>query len=459
MVTPSWDMFSGPRDQEVKQQESELRQEIPGEIQDQKKPEAKKPEWGEFLSPTTFQGDPDPTEDESFFETVKRNALSNTARFVERIAGGIGDIEKFAKDTLANLPKSGGYIGEAISSLIGQDRWEKIVRGAPGQQQKFPTSEMLKKGTELVSGDYTKPKTPKEASLHQNLLVTPVVANAVKEVVEGLGFGEEKAQMAKASVWLPMSLAFNVNAPRYASELMNRGRQGIPNTVQADVPRFLNRLDQIERSPLLISTDPRTALARQTINSLRNDLANGQTNAQSLMTMYDGVNAAKRNRGMFELNRTDQNFARRAIDQVRNAVRDEIKDAAHQYPNALQDWQNGVTAWSVIHRSNAISNWVQDLAKGPYSKLLSGPTAALFGVSAYGGIKSPLIAGTSAAVLPATYKTGQTLFRIWNDPNLARYYWSAISGAMGQNIPAFISNYEKLNNKLQSAKEKGKTKK
>jgi hypothetical protein len=483
MVTPQWGTFQKPNQMEVEEelgQQEELQQEIPGKIQDENKPEQEKPKWGNFSSPETYQGEVDPDAEEGMFDFITRVALDNTARFIEKFGGALGDTEKFAKDTLANIPSKGGYIADAISSLIGKERWERIVRGRPGAEQRFPTSKQIKGQSELILGRSTEPKSKQEKGLQelsgdigsvaggtamfggipsiQNLLTIPAAANAVKETVEWAGLGEDTAQKAKAAVWLPLTLAGNVNGPQYASQLMNAGRKGIPSTVQMDVPRFSQALDSVEKT--LLTADPRTALARQTISGLRNDLAMGQTNAQSAMTMYDAVNAAKRNRGMFELGKSDQAFAKKSIDQVRNVVRDEIKQIGAPYPEALKSWQDGVTAWSVIHKSNSITNYVKDVAQGPYAKILTGPAAALFGVGSFGGFKSPLVAGAASASIPSLYKTGQILYRASQDPRLAKYYWGAISAASAENTPAFISNYEKLNNELQksvSAKEKHKS--
>ncbi len=279
-------------------------------------------------------------------------------------------------------------------------------------------------------------------------LLIPAAANAVKETVEGLGFGEEKAAMAKAAVWMPLMLAYSVNGNQYASNLMNRGREGLPQTLRMDVPRFTNRLDAVERN--LLSADPRTALARQTLSALRADVASGQTNSQSLLTMYDAVNAAKRNRGLFELPRADRAFAIRSIDQVRHAVRDELMEVGRAHPEALQNWQNGVTAWAVVHQSNSVKNYVQSLASGPYAKALTGPAAALFGVGSMGATANPQATAAIGAGAGALYKTGQVLYRMWNDPNLARYYWGAVTAAGAESAPAFISNYNKLNEGLES---------
>ena len=132
-------------------------------------------------------------------------------------------------------------------------------------------------------------------------------------------------------------------------------------------------------------------------------------------------------------------------------MRDQINTLGQSNPQALRDWQNGVQAWATIHRSNAITNYIEDVAKGPYAKILTGPAAALFGSGSYGAISHPLIAGTSAALAGGGYKTGQILYRMWNDPTLMRYYWNAINGAMERNLPVFLNNYSKLNKKLKES--------
>jgi len=58
-----------------------------------------------------------------------RNISALTSRVEEPVLGRYGNIEKFSKDVLSNLPQTGGVIGWALSELIGQDRWERMVRG------------------------------------------------------------------------------------------------------------------------------------------------------------------------------------------------------------------------------------------------------------------------------------------------------------------------------------------
>lgn len=480
MVAPDWNSFQRPQQQQnnvqignqIEQNLShEDQQEIHGQVVDEMKPEGKQPQWGDFLSPMTFQGNVDPTADKDLMDYSLRNATANASRIGEQVAGKLGNTERFAKDILSNYPLAGGPISWAISELMGPETWQKYIKA---DEQMLPTSENLEEFSHKITGGYTKPKTPGEAKFqefskdvgslighktpmtHRNPLVqkainkvlVPAAANVTKNVVEDLGFGKDKANMIKQAVWIPMSLLSNVNAPKYASELMNKGRNGLPANLSADTQRFTHRLDQIEAT--LSNADPRTALARSTLNNLRKDIANGQLDSRSMMNAYDGVNAAKRDAGLFSMKKSDQKFARGAINRVLGAVRDEIVDMGVNHPEAISNWQNGLGAWSAIHESNAISNYVESLAKGPYAKVLTGPALALFGGSGYGLAQLPAFASLGGtAATSGLYQSGKVINRMWNSPVLAKYYWNAIGAAMNENAQAFITNYNKLNKGLE----------
>ena len=474
MVAPSWGSFKKPNDNISKlerREDVELQKEIPGAVVDQEKPEGEKPQWGNFKSPTTYQGEPDPTADEDMFGYIARNAAQLGSRIGEQVLGARGNIEKFARDTLANVPESGGVIGWGISKLIGEDNWKKLIKGNKDQQV-FPTSQKLREVSEKVTGGYTKPKTKGEEKLSEfvedvgstlrgaragqtarqlttNHLLIPAAANVTKNVVKDLGFGDDKANLAKMAVWLPLSLANNINASRYASDLMNEGRNAFNPNLRTNGNHYQNQLNRV--SNRMLRGDPRSQLAQQQIAGIEDDIANGRLSMRDLMTRYDALNAAKRDRGLFELGRSDRGAAIRNINEVRDVVRDQIRNLGVANPRGLQAWENGVQAWATIHRSNAITNWVQNTAKGPYAKFLSGPAAALFGVGSFSAYKAPIIAGPASAAIPAAYKTGQTLYRMWNDPRLANYYWNAIGDVARDDLPAFLNNYHKLNKGLEKS--------
>lgn len=500
MVAPSWESFQRPNQQQVKpqqaarpssmmqqeedEQEKEYKQEVPGKIKDEKKPEAEKPQWGNFQSPTTYQGEPDPTADEGWLEYFLRGAARTTSRISEQALGAAGNVEKTIKDLIVNSPKyvAGPIIG-AIAEYMGQEKWENMLTaGAP--RQIYPTSSTLKEFSEKATGGFTSPKTKNEARVDEliedvsstlltrrptrslasvaNHLLIPAAANVTKGVVKELGFGEDKANLAKMAIWLPLSLANNVNGARHASDLMNRGRNGFNQNQNVNVVNYQNQIAQVERT--MLHADPRSALARAQIGGIEQDIANGRTTMRDLMTRYDALNAAKRDRGLFELGATDRAAAVRNINQVRDVLRDQITAMGQSNPQALRDWQNGVQAWATIHQSRSITNWIQDTAKGAYAKILSGPVAALFGLGSYGAAHEPLVALSISAGTAAAYKTGQILYRIWNNPVLANYYWNAIGAANAHNLPTFMNNYEKLNNELKksdsgSAQENSKRKK
>ena len=476
MVSPSWESFEkvNPNQQNqqmINSEEKEFDEELSGQLKDEKKPEGEKPQWGNFQSPSTYQGEPNPIEEEGILGYTIRNISANASRLGEQYFGRAGNLEKFGKNLLTNIPKSGGLIGWALSELLGPEKWETLVKGPEEQQQLLPTSENLKEISEKLTGGYTKPKTkgeekfqgftedvwstltgrtfrqPTVRNIGINNILIPAAANITKKIVEDTGFGTDKANLAKLAIWLPLSLAANISAPAFAANLMNQGRNGFNANLTANVPRYQGSITQAGRN--FLHGDPRSELAQQQLVGIERDIQQGKTTMRDLMNRYDAINAAKRNRGLFDLNREDRNAAIRNINQVRDVVRNEIETLGQANPQALQSWQNGVNAFSTIHRSNAISNWIESVASGPYAKMLSGPAASIFGISAISAYKGPLVGISTAATSAAAYKTGKTIYRMWNDENLARYYWQSLEAATEQNLPTFINNYNKLNKKLE----------
>lgn len=459
----SWDSFQSNAPKRTVEKPREL-QKSQAEIQSEKIAKGEN-SWSNWLSPSTYNPNQD---DESGIESLTRNILSTNARFLEGAAGKAGNLQKFISD----VPLSLGLFGKAIHSLVGDETWKKLIQGSGSEVSRgysLPTSEDFRKGTEALTGEFTKPKTQKEKTLQDvasdvgsmgrspaarstgnvlfNQVGIPSASNTVKHTIKELGFGDESSDIGKTAAWLVMSLAGNLNAPAFASQRMQQGRMGIPMHIQADVPRYINRVDNVGRG--FLQGDPRTALAQQQIAGIRDDVARGQIAVRDLMTRYDALNAASRDRGLFALNTTDRNFARRSINEVRNAVREEIQAAGAPFPQALENWNIGREAWATIHRSKQLTNFVENTLHGPYAKLLGTPIAALLGASGYGAYKAPFIGAGAGLAVPAAYKTSQVLYRTFTNSDLARYYWQAVHEAAVQNKDAFIKNMNAYNKKYE----------
>lgn len=449
----SWDQFQSPQPTQPQPEKQE------------EKPSTQKKEfsWGELQNTSTYQGKPDPTADESTFGYLLRNAISHTARAYEGSIGKYGNVEKLVRTAIAKAPSAFGLLGKSIYELVGKENWEKFFLGEKGDSHLLATPEDIRQLTEMGTGDYTKPKTKNEKRTQElsgdigslgggpsatvgrtlvNKLGIPAAANAAKGAVEELGFGEDKGNWTKMAAWLSLSLLNNVNGAAYAAGMMNQGRQGFGPNVSANVPRYEGSINRHARS--FLQGDPRSSLAQQQVAGIRDDIASGRTTMADLMNRYDAINAAKRDRGLFDLSKIDRASARRNIDQVKIAVKDEIEHLGRSNPQALQSWQDGIKAFSVIHRSNSFTNSVQEALTGPYAKLLSTPVAGLFGGSLYGAAKAPGMVIGGAAIAPALYKTAQVGFRVWNDPNLSFYYWNALNFLRQENHGAFIKNFVEL---------------
>lgn len=466
MVNPSqfsWEDFKS----NSPKQEAKTPQQIPAE---QPKNEFS---WGKFSSPSTYQGEPE--SEEGLLPMLARNFLGNVTRATEAQVGRFGDIEAFIRKGGSKLIKNaGGFLGKYLPELVGEEKFNEYLKLKPhskfnpsGRETMLPTSQELRERiTKPLTGEYLEPKNKPEkfvqevvsdvASLGRrpqagralyNYVGIPAAANAAKAATEELGFGEKEGGWVKGATWTALSLLNNVNAPRYAAELMNEGRNGFQN-VAAQTARYQTNIDRVARP--MLPGDSRSQLARDQIAAITNDIENGRTTMQDLMTRYDAINAAKRDRGLFDLSRGDRRAAIRNINQVRDAVRSEIETIGRVNPQALNAWRSGVQAFSVIHQSRALTNTMSNWLRGPYAKLIATPVGSIFGLGgAYGLAKAPLVGIPAAIGAPAAYKTIQVAQRVWNDPTLARYYWESINAARQNNQQAFIKNYVALDKAYQ----------
>src|SRR5258708_27208324 len=146
MVARSLSKLQTPSSMIKEQVDPSKFQKNPQEIQTQQtiKSQPEKKSLGTLQTPSTYQGEPDPTTDEGMFEYLVRNTTANASRMAEQIGGRYGNIEKFAKDVLTSVPQTGGLIGWAPFQLMGQEPWETFLKGTLGHQQTFPISTKIK---------------------------------------------------------------------------------------------------------------------------------------------------------------------------------------------------------------------------------------------------------------------------------------------------------------------------
>ena len=441
---------------------------IAPEVEKQKKPtyqvseQAKKIMWGPQKTENTVSAPVDPTADESSMGWLVRNASQIGSRLFEQVVGAPGNIYQAAEKTLKKNPWAAGALGVYIHDYLGEEAWNNLVEGPIPFRKRAPTSEQIREGLKQVTSEYTEPKTGKEKKVSEfvedvgstlitrrpatarNVLINnlgiPAAANAVKQTIEDLGFGEDRAMQAKFGVWTGLSLLGNVNGRAHATNMVREGRNAMPPYMIANVPRYEASLATLDRR--FLAGDPRSALARQQLDAVRQDIANGQTSIRDLMNRYDAINAVKQDRGLFDLDHNTRQVAIRNIDSVRNAVRDEIRALSQRTrPEALEQWQSGMQQLAVINQSQRMTGFIHRTLTGPYSKLVSPIVLALFGGSGY---MHPMMTAGATAAAPIVYKGAQIAQRVWSNPELARYYWQAVSAAQAENATAFINNYKKL---------------
>jgi len=115
MVNPSWDSFQSPK----QQQGSMLSAPQKASEKETAGPEPKQNDWGNFQSPTTYQGPVDPTADEGMFDYLLRGSARLGSRVSEQALGAVGNVEKLIKDGLSWAILDSGY--------YGSERWADLI--------------------------------------------------------------------------------------------------------------------------------------------------------------------------------------------------------------------------------------------------------------------------------------------------------------------------------------------
>ena len=428
-------------------------------------------QWGNFKTPSTYQATNE--NDERLDQFLFRNFAANLGKVTTTVAGMPGNLESAGRKTF-------GAVGNAIKSLIGEKAWQKTGQaGAPifeqaEKTQLLPTSQELFEKANKEAGGMLSPRSRAEAVTQNitedvtaslmpfgkfgstpmrqfvNHVATPIAANIAQESVKQLRFGDKAADITKAGIWTGLTLATNINAKAHASELMNRGREGIPDNVYANVHDLQTDLRNLARNNNFVVADPRSQLARKAINDIESQLANGQGSIRSLMSTYDGINALRRSKDMFDMTRADQAFARSRIADVQKVLRKHITDMRSVYPEAIESWENGLSAWGTIHTSDFIVNKIEELIRSPVGKQVSKAALPAFGIGSGAGIASnPAIAGAGAVGLGTLYKGGQVGYRIATNPVLSRYYWNAAAAAAKGNTGMLAKSLDKLGKALE----------
>lgn len=478
-----WEQFETPRNEYFEEHPEFGQQYSPDESIETTPPQSKEvfeDNWNNFQSPESMDYQ---NIDESGLEWFGRNATSGLVSAGSSYLGKYGDIQELIEQVTINYPAiTTGLMGLTIKSLVGEDKWKDLILGgrnpdrysdlSPEERKKaisqsgefkFPSSQATREFADKYIGDYIKPKTKNEEQYQElmsdigslgklkpkgmswakygyNMLGIPFSANAVKSLADTLGFSEFGSQVAKAVSTLALSIGGNVDAKAYLSKKANNLRKTLPNTNPIDWNKFSNNLKKSVKK--MIPGDEASKDALSQYGSIIAQMENGQNSLGDLITRYDAINRVKNSRGMFDLGKSSRKLATENLDKIRLNTKEAIKNSIND-PKKFKEWEDLQRSFAVMHESQKITRKIANLARSPEGKVLAGPVGALFGLSTY---TSPALTGFVPAAGYGIYKTGQVAYRIYSDPQLAKYYWNSLNAVANDNFPLFLKEYKKLNN-------------
>ncbi len=403
---------------------------------------------------------------ESWWDWAKRNTSQNISRAFETYVGLPGNVKSAFQQSVdyasSFLPESLKYTGEKEEVKPVQDRsvMELIFNPPTSQELREIASKNI---SEKLTGDknYLEPRNASEAAtgeFTQDLtsfflpgtgkakflarLAPPVIGNLSKEGLKYLGASENTADKAKLGIMLATGVAAGSNPSKFASNRISQAKSMVPpNTTVFFQPlnQALNRLSNRLNRGVSV---PSKSRARQGISDLQGQVdPQGRVKLHSLMDARDQINEWISEAGGWDVPTNTRDATIRNLNELKSAVIDAVdQNLSSRFPQAADLYRTGYEAAAVTHKSNAISNFIQN----NFGKKFASAGAKILFPSVAGS--SVFIPKTAAAVTASYpfYKIGQALYRISKSPTLARYYEDVLINAAKQNAPAMIKSLDKF---------------
>lgn len=346
-------------------------------------------------------------------------------------------------------PPTSGEIQEKITP--------KVAKKFAGESDYFdPKSEVEKKigETEQRFLSFFMPGT-RQLSMASRI-GAPIAGTLAKEGVQYLTGDEKKAEKVSNGVMLMATLAGQSRPGEFASQRIGQAKNMVPENATIDVgnlaTRFMPLYNRIQRGLNV----PSKSQVRQGMQDLANQVQNGRMSLRSLMDARDNVNEWIAEAGGWDVPGPVRDQTLRNLNEFKTQVIRTIdENLAQRFPEARELYNTGYQASAVVHRSNAISNFIE---KYFGKKVASVGAKVLFPSLGVGSAVLPKTAALGAAAMPI-YKFGQVLYRVSQSPTLAHYYQQVLAESALGNVPAMVNSMQKLDKHMEIEEKKDRKKK
>ncbi len=371
------------------------------------------------------------------------------------IAGEPGDI--------ASVANAVGGLGTEVAGM-GSSPYEKTPVG-----KILPTTESLLKGAALkpknkvekfvqdLTKDATKLFLPgkyirwglrglKYAMGPVRSLAISTGANLLGKGVEGYTGSETKGDIAKQGMLFTTSFLSPQTASKVVGETYAAAAAALPASARVNSGAFLNKLDNISNGILkgrqYDQLAPMEKWVLDRIKDYKSLNQNGQIFMESLVAQKTSTNQ-RLEKEIYELgHRSERQWAKWKMGEVRKAVSDEFKTYGRTNPQWWQLQKEADIASGTMAQSNLVERMIQPLLRGKegsiVAHLFGGSTAATVGA-----VSKPL-AGAGVAL----YQAAKYMYRIANSPVLREHYGRVISYALTGNKEKLAKALEELDTVL-----------
>lgn len=386
---------------------------------------------------------------------IERNQARSFSRFGETLLGAPGDISNFITNLLG-LPKSPiGYLN----------------------------SENLRKGSEKLTGGYTKPQTEFEKSADEAVerfatmalpgswgysfarnLGIPIAATLAKEGVKAKA-GEEKGTYAELGTMLFLDLLggriSTGGAKGYSNSLFRQRDKLIPEGEIMDASNLRNSLTELKTELNKGGSATSTKSALTKIDELLDRISKeGAIAVEELPEFQTKINEAILEGGGFEI-QVPKPIKRRTVENLKK-VKGEVINALTEYgekqnPEFLNLHRKANRSRAVYEKSNVISNFL----KKNFGNKISNPVLkTLFGLggaaaTGAGAVFKPAITTGATGVVGAgagIYQAIKLGYRIAKSPELRKYYTEVIKHSLAGNTTQTEKSLKALEKALKEKK-------
>jgi hypothetical protein len=387
-----------------------------------------------------------PYDDEDYLEReIERNIAQFTSRQIEGIFGLPGDFVSLV-GRLTGLDQKKVPLSEEESIEQGLEPGQgfKMERKEPS----LPTSSSLRKKSEELSSGYTKSRNEfeeKVGNVVQNVtarhipigrtnifsrFMTPLAGEGVELGAKKLGLNEDNATKLNYATQVGLDLMQLSNPSKVTSDLYNQARQQAQG-LSLNASPISNRISQLKDKWIkeVRSTDNPGV---RVLEDIEKAASNGRYTAEQLMDARRRVNTVRQDLGHFSVGGGARSSGKKALNEVDEILNDALEHLGKSKPDFIKSYRDAAQAHRAIQQSNTISDY---LSKNYTDGFLSKSAPLLFATASHipsslqGMTKTAIGAAKTATMAYPIYKSGQTLWRVFNSPKLASHYANVIGSA------------------------------